>query len=101
MLTPDLLRRVDSLCELDDEALLEFAAEATGTQRSKEKEPEIVSHMDNSRDVYFIIEGMARVDMFHTNGMRITFQILTEGQMFGELAAIDGLERSARVIVEE
>jgi hypothetical protein len=79
-LTPDMLRRVDSLRELDDSALLEFAAEAAGTTR--DKDDEVVSHMDASRDVYFIIDGMVRVDIFHTNGMRITFQILTLSSLY-------------------
>jgi CRP/FNR family transcriptional regulator, cyclic AMP receptor protein len=98
-LTPALLRRVDALQQLDDPALEEFAELAEGTCR--EKGDEVVGHMDPSRDVYFILVGLVRVELFHTNGQYITFQLLPSGEMFGELSAIDGLGRSASVSVEE
>ncbi|MEM7404594.1 MAG: Crp/Fnr family transcriptional regulator [Pseudomonadota bacterium] len=98
-LTPDLLRKVDALRELDDAALEAFASEAVGTYRDKGEE--VVSHMDASRDVYFIIDGLMRVDLCHTNGVHITFQVLPAGEMFGEVSAIDGLGRTASVSVEE
>jgi CRP/FNR family transcriptional regulator, cyclic AMP receptor protein len=54
-------------------------------------------------DVYFIFEG--RVKVFLTpppgRGQKVLFSILGPFQMFGELAAIDGLPRSAAVEAAE
>ena len=96
---PELLRRVDALQRLDDQALEEFRELAVGTRR--DKGDEIVGHIDPSRDVYFVLDGLVRVELCHANGQYITFQLLPAGEMFGELSAIDGLGRSASASVEE
>jgi CRP-like cAMP-binding protein len=54
----------------------------------------IVGHGDDSEDVYFILEGDVRVNVFSPAGRHITFEMLRQGEMFGELAAVD--YRSAR-----
>lgn len=61
---------------------------------------EIVEYMDQSKSVFFIMEGQIRVDMKAVSGRQITYQILSAGQIFGELAAIDNLPRSASVFSE-
>lgn len=90
---------MDALQGLDNQALEEFGELALGT-RSDEAD-EIVGHMDPSQDVYFVLDGLVRVELCHTNGQYITFQLLPAGEMFGELSAIDGLGRSASASVEE
>ena len=59
---------------------------------------DIVSHRDDSRDVYFVLDGRVRVTLFSERGKEIAFRDLDAGQSFGELAAIDGQPRSADVI---
>ncbi|MFT5389975.1 MAG: CRP/FNR family cyclic AMP-dependent transcriptional regulator [Gammaproteobacteria bacterium] len=66
-----------------------------------EAKAEILSHLHESRDVYFIVSGTVRVNMVAAGGRQITYQLLPPGEMFGELAAIDGLPRSASVLAEE
>lgn len=63
-------------------------------------EREIIGYLDNTHSVYFLLDGEARVNMLAAGGRQITYQILNAGAMFGELAAIDGLPRSASVVSE-
>ncbi len=62
---------------------------------------EIISQLERSTDVYLLLEGRVRVIMVASTGRQITYQILPAGQLFGELAAIDGGPRSAGVSAED
>jgi CRP-like cAMP-binding protein len=57
----------------------------------------IVDHLDASRDVYFITSGDARATLYSVSGTVVTFTDLGPGEMFGEIAAIDGGPRSASI----
>ncbi|MFQ5552003.1 MAG: Crp/Fnr family transcriptional regulator [Gemmatimonadales bacterium] len=59
---------------------------------------QIVSHQDESTDVYFIVSGSVRVTTYSPSRKEITFRDLEAGQMFGHLAAIDNQPRSASVL---
>lgn len=52
-------------------------------------------------DVYFLIEGAVRVCAFSEAGKQVQFEDLVKGQMFGEMAAIDGAQRSGDCIALE
>jgi CRP-like cAMP-binding protein len=58
----------------------------------------IVSHLDNTNEVFFIISGTVRVTIYSKAGKETTFRDVSAGQMFGELSAIDNKPRSAHVI---
>lgn len=58
----------------------------------------IVDHMDDSRDVYFIVSGAAEVVVYSNSGRYISFDDLKAGSSFGTIAAIDGMPRSASVV---
>ena len=58
---------------------------------------QILGHMDGSEGVYFIVQGKARAVLYSVSGKSVTFRDIAAGDMFGELAAIDGQERSASV----
>jgi len=58
----------------------------------------IVSYLDNTGDVFFIVSGIVRVTIYSKSGKEITFRDIPAGHMFGELSAIDGKPRSAHVI---
>ena len=62
---------------------------------------EILSQESSSREVYFIIDGTVRVTYFSAGGKEVSFRDMHSGDMFGELSAIDGLARSARVVARE
>lgn len=61
----------------------------------------ILSHKDETRDVYFIVSGKVRVTIYSLGGKEITFRDQSAGEMFGELGAIDGEPRSAHVMALE
>ncbi len=59
---------------------------------------QVIYRNSQSRGVYMIVEGRVRVVNYALSGREVTFDELPEGSFFGELAAIDGRPRSARVI---
>jgi CRP/FNR family cyclic AMP-dependent transcriptional regulator len=61
----------------------------------------VLSHKDESQDVYFIVSGKVRVTIYSLGGKEITFRDQAAGEMFGELGAIDGEPRSAHVMALE
>ncbi len=75
---------------------LEKLAKNVRWKRYREDQ-QIISHLDNSTDVFLVIEGTVRVFIYSASGKEITFRDFAAGQSFGELAAIDGLPRSATV----
>jgi CRP/FNR family cyclic AMP-dependent transcriptional regulator len=58
----------------------------------------IIAHRDGGRDVFFLLEGRARVTLFSENGREIAYRDVGAGEIFGELAGIDGKPRSATVV---
>ncbi|CAN2535776.1 CRP-like+cAMP-activated+global+transcriptional+regulator [Methylocapsa aurea] len=57
----------------------------------------VVDYDDRSTDVYFIVSGDLRVLIRTPAGKEVILCDLHPGQIFGEMAAIDGAERSANV----
>ena len=62
---------------------------------------QILDRHDESRDVCFLVAGRARIVNFSLSGREVSFDDLSAGQFFGELAAIDGEPRSASVVALE
>ncbi len=58
---------------------------------------EIVPYLDESDDVYFLVNGSAQVMLYSRTGKAVAFRTIETGSLFGELAAIDHAPRSARV----
>jgi CRP/FNR family transcriptional regulator, cyclic AMP receptor protein len=58
----------------------------------------ILSKGDTSSDVFFVLEGRLQVLLYSANGREVSLRDLAEGDMFGEMAAIDGESRSASII---
>jgi len=58
----------------------------------------IIDRESESRDVFFVVEGRVRVVNFSISGREISFDEMEPGGVFGELAAIDGMPRSAAVV---
>jgi CRP/FNR family cyclic AMP-dependent transcriptional regulator len=71
------------------------------TVRSYRNNEAIVAHRDAGRDVFFLLEGRARVTLFSENGREIAYRDVGHGEIFGELAGIDGKPRSASVVAIE
>jgi len=52
----------------------------------------------NATDVFFVMEGEIQVVLFSSAGRQVSINNLGAGASFGQLAAIDGLPRSASVV---
>ncbi len=59
---------------------------------------EILSHQDDTTDVYFVAAGTVRVVIASVQGKDTVFRDIEAGDYFGEMSAIDGKGRSAGVI---
>ena len=57
----------------------------------------IIQQGEEYTDVYFLVSGKAHVLNYSEAGRAVSYATLSEGDIFGELAAIDGLPRSAWV----
>ncbi len=57
----------------------------------------ILDYEDSSTDVYFIVHGEVRVLIRTASGREMILGDLEAGRFFGEMAAIDGMRRSANV----
>ncbi|WP_448202985.1 Crp/Fnr family transcriptional regulator [Azospirillum sp. sgz302134] len=62
---------------------------------------QIIDHLGETRDVVFIVEGRVRVLSHSATGREISFDDIEAGGFLGEMAAIDGLPRSASVAALE
>jgi CRP/FNR family cyclic AMP-dependent transcriptional regulator len=81
------------LCDADLAALAE-----RWTERSYRNNELIIAHGDSGCDVFFLLEGRARVTLFSEDGKEIAYRDVEPGEIFGELAGIDGKARSASVV---
>ena len=66
----------------------------------REGEP-IVTRDSDSRDVFFVVKGRCRIVNYSPAGREVAYAIAGPGDYFGEMAAIDGLPRSATVVALE
>jgi CRP/FNR family transcriptional regulator, cyclic AMP receptor protein len=61
----------------------------------------IFDRTDTASDVYFIVKGSVRVVGHAKSGQEVAFIDLVAGQHFGELSALDSMERSATLYTLE
>ena len=90
------LSKIEPFTGLDDASLLDVA-ESCRFQRYEAKR-QIIAYQDDSAEVFFIVSGTVRVVIHSLTGKEISYRELEDGEMFGELAAIDGEQRSASVV---
>lgn len=90
------LAATDLLRALDPDELAQVAQLVR--VRNVRRGDSVVTHQDESRDVYFVLVGEVTVEVVSEDGRPIIFRELRTGESFGELAAIDGAPRSADVV---
>jgi CRP/FNR family transcriptional regulator, cyclic AMP receptor protein len=90
------LRNVRILQGLSQQRLDILAAQCAW--RTVEPGQVIVARNGSDRDVHFVVSGRVRVTSFSAGGKQVTFRDEEAGEMFGDLAAIDGKPRSADVL---
>ncbi len=59
---------------------------------------QILGRMDETTDIFFIVEGKVRAISYSLSGKEVAYRDIGAGEMFGELAAIDCEPRSANVV---
>lgn len=90
---PELLKKVSLFSTLDDQALSGLASHLR--QRALRKNT-IVFHKDQAGDSLYLIEaGHVRIFLPTESGEELTVDIARPGDVFGELALLDGRPRSA------
>ena len=94
----DALRKIKIFSALTDETLQQI--QGMVVQRPYHADSTIIMHGDTSSATYLILKGAVRSTTFSTNGKEICFQLLEEGEIFGELSAIDDLPRTTSIIAE-
>lgn len=92
------LRQVEMLQGLPAEFVESFIARASAFRVLSGTE--ILEHLEPTRTVYMLLSGSVRINMLAASGRQVTYQLLDAGAMFGEMAAIDHLPRSASVSAE-
>ena len=90
------LSKIEPFMGLDDEPLKEVASHCRFERH--EAKHQIIAYQDDSADVFFVVSGMVRVVIHSLSGKEISYRDLGGGELFGELAAIDGEQRSASVV---
>jgi CRP-like cAMP-binding protein len=71
--------------------------EARANWRRFDPEEVLVDFDEPSTDVYFLLSGEVRVLMRTASGKEVILYEMKPGDLFGELAALDGVPRSANV----
>lgn len=70
-------------------------------ERRYEPHQFVIEYGDSNCDVFFLLEGRARVTLFTDTGREIAYREMGRGDIFGELAGIDGRARSASIVALE
>jgi CRP-like cAMP-binding protein len=91
----DALKRLWLFSELADAELDRIRALARA-QRYPARHT-IVAQGDESADLFLIIDGRLRVSSCNANGDEVVLSIMGPGEVFGEMALLDGAPRSATV----
>lgn len=91
----DLLSRVPLFSDLGFEDLERVASVAVN--RSFEKGVRVFHEGDPSDSCYIVRDGELRITREHSDGRAITLATVGRGEIFGELAMLDGEARSASV----
>ena len=94
--TPDCLLSIQVFASLDRSSRSEVASLCK--LRVYQKSHVVISHLDESTEVFFVKTGQARAIVYTERGREISYQDLFPGDMFGELSAIDTLPRSTHVV---
>ena len=99
VLTCEQVNGLQLFGELPREALEAIASRCR--VRKFDSGEHVVHLHDESSDLFFVLEGSVRVLLYSPSGRDVSFRDLRDGEVFGELAAIDGGPRSASVVANE
>lgn len=90
------LRRISLLQDLSDDAIAVLARRCAW--RRFEAGQTIITGESDAREVFLVVAGRVRVHICTASGRQVTFRDMGEGDVLGEIAAIDQGRRSAEVV---
>lgn len=90
------LERVDLFDGLPPDAVAAIEAQCTWIQVAADQQ--VFDKESDTQDVYFVVAGTVRILTAGPEDREVALADVPAGTYFGELAAIDGMRRSARVI---
>ncbi|WP_299437848.1 Crp/Fnr family transcriptional regulator [uncultured Rhodospira sp.] len=93
---PPGLAGVHLFADVPEEARARIARQC-GWRRYAAQE-QILDRDCESREVYFVAQGTARIIIYTVSGREVALADVETGSFFGELAAFDGAPRSASVL---
>ncbi|MCK9209528.1 MAG: Crp/Fnr family transcriptional regulator [Ignavibacteriaceae bacterium] len=95
----DFLKYVPIFTDLDEPTLDKIAA--LGNFRKFEKEAVILLENETGSALFVIVNGKVKVSRTSDDGREVILTILTDSDFFGEMAILDGQNRSANVTAIE
>jgi len=95
----EFLKSVPIFSELDAERLKQISQ--LGSRKFYKKDSTILKENETGSALFVIISGKVKVSRASDDGKEVILTILNESDFFGEMAIIDGLNRSAGVIANE
>ena len=96
---PGRLNGVQLFSELSPEDVEDISSRCKWSFYAEDEQ--VFDQEHGGRDVYFVVSGSVRVFTFAANKREVALANILKGDYFGELAAIDGKSRSARVVATE
>lgn len=95
----DFLKAVPIFSELDTETLKQISL--LGSRKFYKKDTTILHENETGSALFVIISGKVKVSRESDDGKEVILSILNESDFFGEMAILDGLNRSASVTAIE
>jgi CRP-like cAMP-binding protein len=80
--------------------ILERMAALSVTKHLERRET-LLSRGDEGDALYVVVEGLVRIWVGSDSGKELTFSIMEPGDVFGEIALLDGLPRTANATAQE
>ena len=90
------LKAIHIFSDLDDPDLIDINQYISWREFPKSKT--ILNFHELSTDVYFIMSGSVRATTYSASGREVSYQDLLDGDMFGELSALDNEGRITGII---
>ena len=95
-LTPQQLQGYSLFTELSDAACERLLDRHRCSSHAAEQV--FVMEQDWGESLFVLLSGIAKVRTYNADGEEVVMSLLGEGEVFGEMAALDGAPRSADVV---
>jgi CRP/FNR family cyclic AMP-dependent transcriptional regulator len=94
-----MLKDTALFSSLDEDAVRDF--ERVSVRKKFPKNTIIFSKGDKSDSLYLVYSGKVKAVIHDEEGKEIVLSVIGSGEYFGEMAALDGVPRSATIVTRE